>query len=269
MISANERVTTEERTDLATYVLVHAAGHGGWSYQKVAKLLRDQGHQVYAPTLSGLAERFHLVGASVDLHCHIRDITGLLRFEDLRDVILVGHGYGGMVITGAADREPQRVGHLVYLDAATPASGQSLLDVAPGIIGALRKDVVTVNGVELCLFPTPEILPYWGVVDFAVLEWMVPRLTPHPWMCLDQPLELTNEDTLRSIPQSHIISGLRSQCRDVDRLRASTDGRVWELDSGHDMVLIEPGRVANKLAATSEWLHEHATFDGHSPGTAT
>jgi len=86
----------------ATYVLVHGGGHGGWCYQPVARLLRAKGHQVYAPSLTGLGEREHLFRAGVDLDCHITDIVKLLHFEDLRDVILVGHSYGGMVITGAA-----------------------------------------------------------------------------------------------------------------------------------------------------------------------
>ena len=87
---------------MTTYVLVHGGGHGGWCYQPVARLLRAHGHEVYAPSLTGLGERAHLFRCDVDLDCHITDIVNLLHFEDLRDVILVGHSYGGMVITGAA-----------------------------------------------------------------------------------------------------------------------------------------------------------------------
>src|SRR5262245_40465445 len=110
---------------MATYVLVHGGGHGGWCYQRVARLLRAGGHDVYTPTLTGLGERSHLVGPNVDLDLHIRDVCELLHYEDLRDVILVGHSYGGMVITGVADRAADRVARLVYLDAATPVNGQS------------------------------------------------------------------------------------------------------------------------------------------------
>ena len=85
---------------MATYVLVHGGGHGGWCYQPVARILRSHGHEVYAPSLTGLGERAHLFRCGVDLDCHITDIVNLLHFEDLRDVILVGHSYGGMVITG-------------------------------------------------------------------------------------------------------------------------------------------------------------------------
>ena len=110
---------------MATYVLVHGGGHGGWCYRRVARILRAAGHDVYTPTMTGLGERAHLVGSDVDLDLHIRDIAAVLHYEDLRDVILVGHSYGGMVITGVADRATGRIGRLVYLDAATPVNGQS------------------------------------------------------------------------------------------------------------------------------------------------
>src|SRR5262245_7560983 len=113
---------------MKTYVLVHGGGHGGWCYQRVARLLRSQGHDVYTPTLTGLGEREHLLGPHIDLSLQIDDIVKMLFFEDLRDVILVGHSYGGMIITGVADRATDRVGHLVYLDAATPKNGESLAD---------------------------------------------------------------------------------------------------------------------------------------------
>jgi pimeloyl-ACP methyl ester carboxylesterase len=239
---------------LATYVLVHDAGHGGWCYQPVVKILRAQGHLVYAPTLTGLAERAHLMGPQVDLQCHIRDIVALLRYEDLWEVILVGHGYGGMVITGAADRLPAQVGHLVYLDASPPANGQSLSDLATGAIAALRRYVMTVGGVQLCHPAPADVLPLCGVTDPAMLEWMIPRLTPHPWRCFEQPLELTNEATLRTIPQSHITSTLGTSYCDIAHLRDLAEGRMWELRTGHDMMLTEPDWIADKLSATAEWL---------------
>jgi pimeloyl-ACP methyl ester carboxylesterase len=93
---------------MATFVLVHGGGHGGWCYQPVARIMRAQGQDVYTPTMTGLGEREHLLSPAVDLDMHITDIVKLLEFEDLRDVILVGHSYGGMVITGVADRRPTR-----------------------------------------------------------------------------------------------------------------------------------------------------------------
>lgn len=239
---------------MATYVLVHGGGHGGWCFQSVARLLRAEGHVVYTPTLTGLGERRHLLRPDVGLDVHIRDVAALLGFEDLREVILVGHGYGGMVITGVADRQFARVGHLVYLDSAMAANGQSLADVAEGPIAALRRDIEVFHGVQLCLFPTSDLLPYWGVSDPALLEWMLARLTPHPWKSFLDPLRLANEQAVQGIPQSHLMTPLAASCSDLGGLLDLSGGRVWTRDTGHDMMLTEPGWVADKLAATSEWL---------------
>lgn len=232
---------------MAIFVLVHGGGHGGWCYQAVTRLLRSEGHEVYAPSLTGLGERAHLFRGDVDLDCHITDIVSLLYFEDLHDAILVGHSYGGMVITGVADRAADRVGHLVYLDAATPADGQSLVDVAPEMAATARANGRIVDGVEMCLYPADEILPYYGVRDSGQLEWMRARLTPHPWKCFEQPLRLTNEAAVARIPQSHLCTTLYMRWRDVDGLRQNADGRLWDLDTGHDMMITEPDWVADKL----------------------
>src|SRR5437660_372527 len=99
---------------MAAFVLVHGAWHGGWCWQRVATLLRAAGHEVYTPTLTGLGERAHLIGKEVDLDTHIQDVLNVLEFEDLADVRLVGHSFGGMVVTGVVDREPARIAELVY-----------------------------------------------------------------------------------------------------------------------------------------------------------
>jgi len=232
---------------LATYVLVHGGGHGGWCYKFVAALLRRKGHEVYAPTLTGLAEREDSLSPEIDLDFHITDIVKLLHFEDLSDVILVGHSYGGMVITGAADRATERIGHLVYLDAATPKNGQSLVDVAGPFILAARQAGRIVDGVELCLFPGTDPLHFYGVTAPEQIEWMRPRLTPHPWKCFDQQLRLVNEDSLWRIPQSHIVCTSTLPGRNVARLKAISNGRFWDIDTGHDLMITEPERVAEML----------------------
>lgn len=152
-----------------------------------------------------------------------------------------------MVITGAADRASDRVGHLVYLDAMAPKDGQSLVDVAGPFMAAARSDSRIVDGVEMCLFPSAETLPFYGVVDPRTLDWMRTRLTPHPWRCFEQPLQLTNEMVLQSIPQSHISSTLFLSLRDADGLREKWDGRLWDIDTGHDMMITEPNKVAELL----------------------
>lgn len=238
---------------MATYVLIHGGGHGGWCYKFVAGRLRANGHEVYAPSLTGLAEREDSLSSKIDMQLHIADVVKLLHFEDLRNVILVGHSYGGMVITGAADRASDRVGHLVYLDAATPKNGETLIDAAPpGLMLAARQASRIVDGVELCLFPGTDPLGFYGVTDPALMEWMRPRLTPHPWRCFDQPLRLLNEETLAKIPRSHIICTASMSFRDIETLKRESDGRVWDVDTGHDLMITEPDRVAELLLRVAQ-----------------
>ncbi len=238
--------------EVATYVLVHGGGHGGWCYQRLARILRSAGHEVYAPTLTGLGERAHLLSADVDLSMHIRDVVAVLQFEDLGEVIVVGHSYGGMVITGVADRAPDRVGRLVYLDAATPTNGQSLVDVAGPVIEMVRPAGELVHGVELVLLPSPEAGLFYGVIDPADLAWMADRLTGHPWKCFEQHLELENEASLWSIPQYHIVCTSTLATRDPEQMaKARADGRLWDIDTGHDLMITEPERVAAALIAVA------------------
>ena len=116
---------------MTTFVLVHGAWHGGWCWREVAGRLQSAGHRVFAPTLTGLADRSHLLTRETGLETHILDIVNLLEWEGLDDAVLCGHSYGGMVVTGAADRAAGRLRALVYLDAFVPADGQSLSDMAP------------------------------------------------------------------------------------------------------------------------------------------
>ena len=232
---------------MATFVLVHGGGHGGWCYQKVARILSAAGQVVYTPTLTGLGEREHLLSPAVDLDLHITDVAKVLEFEDLREVILVGHSYGGMVITGVADRSTDRVGHLVYLDAATPLHGQSLMDIAGPLMEAARAQGRIVNGMELVLYPGTDPMNYFGLTDPADIEWVKPKLTPHPWRCFEQPLLLGNEAALRRLPQTHIVCSATLPFRDIEALKAVSEGRVWDVDTGHDLMISEPEAVAELL----------------------
>ncbi len=233
---------------MATYVLVHGGGHGGWCYRDVARILRSSGHDVHTPTMTGLGERSHLVSPDVDLDLHVRDITEVLYYEDLHDVLLVGHSYGGMVITGAADRAHERVGALVYLDAANPVNGQSLVDVAGPVIEMTRPLGRVVGETELVLLPAPGAGAFYGVTDPEAMAWMDERLTGHPWKCFEQPLELTEEEALWAIPQYHIVCTSTLATRDPDLMgRARAEGRLWDIDTGHDLMVTEPQQVAEAL----------------------
>jgi pimeloyl-ACP methyl ester carboxylesterase len=233
---------------VATYVLVHGGGHGGWCYQRVARRLRAAGHEVYTPTLTGLGERSNLLSPAVDLDLHIRDVVALLHFEDLRDVVLVGHSYGGMVITGVGDRAADRIGRLVFLDAANPVNHQSLVDVSGPIIEAVRPFGTVVDGIELVLLPGPDAGLLYGVTDPADLAWMADRLTGHPWKCFEQKLELSDEAALWSIPEYHIVCTSTLATRDPALVQKARDeGRLWDIDTGHDLMITEPDAVTNAL----------------------
>jgi len=237
---------------MATYVLVHGGGHGGWCYQKVSRLLAAAGHEVHAPTLTGLGERSHLLSPAIDLDHHIGDVTSMLFYEDLHDVILVGHSYGGMVVTGIADRAADRIAKLVYLDAANPKNGQSLVDVAGPVIEVTRPAGQVVDGVELVLLPAPGAAAFYGVTDPDDQAWMDARLTGHPWRCFEQELVLTDEDALWAIPQYHIVCSSTLATRDRDLMGAArAAGRLWEIDTGHDLMVTEPRAVADALIAVA------------------
>lgn len=233
---------------MATYVLVHGAGHGGWCYQPVARLIRAQGHEVYTPTLTGVGDRAHLVTPDVGLATHITDVAQLIAYEDLRDVILAGHSYGGAVITGVADRVAERIGHLVFLDAAMPSSGDSLTSMEPALV-ALAAENRMVNGVELGLWPDSAVAQaIYGLGDCTLADWARARHTPHPWRSFTDPLVLSDPDVVASIPRTIVNcrSTLEKRAgRDLSRYYAAE--RVWEIDTGHDLMLSAPEATAEML----------------------
>lgn len=231
---------------MATYVLVPGGGIGGWSYQKVAALLRKHGHTVYTPTLTGVGDRAHLVSESVDLETHVTDIANLLFYEDLTEVVLVGHSYGGIVIRGVADRVSERVAKLVFLDAPM---GLSNAEAFPPIV-EMRKAGQVIDGVELVVFPDEQLLAFYGVTDPADVAWLLERLTPHPWKCIEQRLSLSNEAALEAIPQYHVFaksSLAMGAHRDEVVARARAEGRSWEIDSGHCLQITAPQAVTDVL----------------------
>ena len=180
------------------YVLVHPAWFGGWCWKKLTPLLRARDHNVLTPTLTGLGDRAHLARPEVGLEMHIRDIINVIEYEDLRKVILVGNSSGGMVITGVADRMPERVEQLVYLDAFVPTDGQSMLDLIPPDRRPLMEEFVRKEGEGWLLprfAPSPweKLVPEtWQVTDKADLEWILPRLRPTPFGHFKEPVQRKN-----------------------------------------------------------------------------
>jgi pimeloyl-ACP methyl ester carboxylesterase len=238
---------------MATYVLVHGGGGGGWIWGRMAPLLRAAGHEVHTPTLTGVGERAHLLRPDTDLETHIADIVSVLTYEDLRNVILVGHSYGGMVITGVADRASDRVGQLVFLDAAIPRDGESLVDLSPELMALARRDARVENGVEVVLGPDTEATREVGSQDAEIRAWKAGRQTPHPWITFAQPLRLSNEAELARIPRTNINCTWTLKMRPKELVgRALTADRVFEIDTTHDLMVTEPARVAEMLLSLAD-----------------
>ncbi len=233
---------------MATFVLVHGGSHGGWCYKILAGMLRDAGHEVYCPTLTGSGERRHLVGPDVNLNTHIEDISNLLFHEDLHDVYLAGHSYGGMVITGVADRMLERIGHLVFLDASHPQNGEALTDVAPGMMDMAFSHMKVIDGLELIELPEEIAKPAYGFTDPKLWEWASPRLSPQMWRCFTTKLDLKREDEVRKLPRTSINCTPTLAVRPPELLHRTLEADyVFEIDTGHALMLSEPRAVADML----------------------
>jgi pimeloyl-ACP methyl ester carboxylesterase len=211
----------------------------------VARLLRDAAHEVYTPTLTGLGERAHLARPEVDLETHIQDIVAVLESEELRQVTLVGHSYGGMVITGVAARAAARIGHLVYLDAFVPEAGKSLLDYVGERAAAMREAAAAHGeGWKLPSFP-PE---RFGVTSQRDTEWLNKHLVAQPLRTFEQPLPPAagGERLKRSyIYCSKPAMGAFDQF--AERLRADRKWTFHEMKTGHDAMVTAPGELAKIL----------------------
>lgn len=171
----------------ATFVLVHGAWSGGWCYHKVADRLRARGHRVFTPTLTGQGERTHLLAGSVNLSLHIADILNVIHYEDLRDVVLAGHSYGGMVITGVGDRVADRIAALVYLDAFLPEDGQSLFDI--NIAKNTQAFLATAGSIGGLAVPAPPAAFFnVNAEDAARVDALA---SPHPLGAFTEKIKLT------------------------------------------------------------------------------
>jgi len=175
---------------MAIFVLCHGGWGGSWQWRTIPDLLRVNGHRVFTPTFTGLGERVHLANPDVDLNTHITDIVNVILFEELHDVVLVGYSYSGMVITGVAEKIPDRISHLVYLDAVVPQDGQSLADL-------LGPEIKTQ------LFAAIEQQGDGWKMPHVSSKPGDPRMTPQPSKSGTQPVVLRNP-AARSLPRSFI-----------------------------------------------------------------
>lgn len=232
----------------SSFVLVHGGGHGGWCWSRTAPLLRQAGGDVYAPTLTGLGERAHLLTPKVSLDTHIEDVVNAIVYEDLRQVVLVGHSYGGMVISGVADRVPERIAKTVYLDAAIPLNGESLADTSPGLRKFAEADMRIIEGVELVLWPSPITRSLYGLEDPADWAWAEPRLTPHPYRTFTDRLHLQGSAKRAGLPRYIINCTHTLTVRQPDTLSRWFEGEgVFEIDAPHDLMITHPRETADLL----------------------
>jgi pimeloyl-ACP methyl ester carboxylesterase len=194
---------------MTTFVFAAGGWHGGWCWKRVAGPLRAQGHEVFTPTYTGVGERVHLANRDITLETHIADVRGTLEWEDLHDVVLVGHSYGGMIVTALADRVPERLASLVYLDALWPKDGESVHDV----IGAVAQDRLAEAAADeehTVHIPMPvETAMFMGATDPDDIAWLADKLTPQPHTEGD-PLHL--QHGLSPLPTTYIAcTGWSSQ----------------------------------------------------------
>lgn len=231
---------------MTTYVMVAGAGLGGWVWHKVRRLLEAEGHSVRTPSLTGEGDRVHLLSASVDLETHVNDVTNLLTYDDLSDVVLVGHSYGGVVITGVADRVPDRVAQLVYLDAPMGLSHTEMFPPAADSIQFPRK---VVDGVELMVFPSEDLVAFYGISDPHEVAWALERMTPHPWRASKQKLVLRNRTALGAVPRRHIVAARTVEMGAHAALPAEErqEGTYFEIDGPHALMSTHPEAVAALL----------------------
>jgi pimeloyl-ACP methyl ester carboxylesterase len=223
---------------MATFVICHGAWSAGWAWKKVRPLLRARGHEVFTPTYTGLGERAHQASPAVDLETHIADVLGVLECEDLRDIVLLGHSYGGMVATGVADRAAARLRQIIYLDAFVPAAGQSLMDLAPQRrAGVAAPAPAGDNLADWQIAPNPPP-PDTTAADIA---WITPRRRPQPKQTFLQKLELANGEV--RLPRSYIYCTRKDEGDVFAQFRRLKNDPKWsyfEIDASHSPNVTAP-----------------------------
>ncbi len=205
---------------MTDYVVCHGAWSAGWAWKKMRPLLAAAGHTITVPTYTGLGERQHLASPENDLDTHITDVCNALHCEDLRDVVLVGHSYGGMVATGVADRAAEQIARLVYLDAFVPRDGQSLADLAGPNGGSGMRERARAGGGDSWLVPPNPVPPDTSEADRA---WIMPRRYSQSLRCFEAKIRLSAEPQM---PRAYIYCQ-RAAPGDVFRQfldRARTEG---------------------------------------------
>lgn len=233
-----------------TFVLIHGASHGGWCYERVAAILRSQGHCVFTPTLAGLAERSSEISPQINLTAHVNDILSLFEREHLENAFLCGHSYGGMVISGVAEKIPDRIQNLVFIDAVVPENGTCMNDyVFPGWKLIPVRLGVWLWGRGYKLTPPP---PAWYFkVNKADRKMVNRRLTAHPFASLQEKIKIGgNPDSVAGHTYIYATKfDFRPITEQYERAKARNGWKVFEVESGHDIMLDAPKELANVLSS--------------------
>lgn len=235
--AAPEPETARDSGRTFTFVVAHGAWSSAWAWKKMHPLMAARGHRLVTPTYTGLGERAHLARPDIDLDTHITDVVNVLVYEDLRDVILVGHSYGGMVATGVADRARDRIAQLIYLDAFVPDDGQSLLDLtgqSPEQARASAED-----GWRVPPNPSPPDTPQED------LPWIAERRMHHPLGTLEQPLVLQGGPL--TLPRHYILCTRSEAFRRYAQKAQAAGWPAYEIDSSHNPHITMPEGLAELL----------------------
>ncbi|WP_066812483.1 alpha/beta hydrolase [Sphingomonas asaccharolytica] len=230
---------------MATFVLVHGAWHGSWCWARVRQGLLDQGHRVFTPTLTGVAELSHALSPDIDLQRHVDDVTNLIRWEELDSVILCGHSYGGCVISGVADMVPERIAALIYLDAFLLEDGECLHDLLPAEHRELQVSLANDHGEGWRVPPIPAEIFNVNAVD---RDWVDRQCTPQPLATFQQPLRLRGGSS--QVARNHFIYASDwegtpfTACYDRAKARGWTTGVIA---CGHDVMLDRPEALTAEL----------------------
>ncbi|MBX9826110.1 MAG: alpha/beta hydrolase [Xanthobacteraceae bacterium] len=227
-----------------TFVLVHGAWHGAWCWRRVADLLEKKGHKVFTPTLTGLGACSHLLSKDVNLATHFTDVVNLIEWENLSDVVLVGHSYGGYIVSGVAEKVGGKIGSIVFLDAFLPENGESL---AAGASQPVKDAIAAALGRgELSLKPVPAAVFRVNEADRA---WVDGKCTPHPIATLTDKITLTGARD-RIAKKSYIrAAGYPSIPFDavLAKVKLNSTWKTYEMTAGHDAMVDQPQELTDLL----------------------